>query len=439
MSFDLKSTAQPIDSEADSFRRVVDIIEKVTNRSSEDIRITLDHARFMRKRFFYFYSPIKSNSFISSPLPFEADVSLLHKFIEESVQSIKSNELKAIGPMEITVNGDKYAVFQLFPPEKLTLTEKISLIPLWLMLFLAALISLVLSFVVSNSLVAPLLEIKSCAYKFGSGNLSVRYKLRVDSDDEIGLLSKEFNSMANRIEDLMASHDRLLSDVSHELISPLTRLSIANTLAINVSNKAAHKYLERIEKETSELKKLIDEILTLSRLETYYNNHITTPSLIRLDELLKPIFNDALFLAENCQKQLKLPELHVFYFFIDKELMRRAIDNLLRNAIKYAKREITVSTAVRAKNLLILEIDDDGEGVPEEELSEIIKPFYRAEFSRNERKIGYGLGLTIACKVIETHGGELKLANRATGGLKATICVPLRLAPSKSNGGKSSQ
>lgn len=289
-----------------------------------------------------------------------------------------------------------------------------------LQLGVALVASLVFSAGLAWYLARPVRHLRAASRRLADGALETRVgPVLGGRRDEIADLGRDFDHMAARLQALVGAQRRLLHDVSHELRSPLARLQVAVGLARQQPARV-EAALERIEREAARLDSLVGELLTLSRLEA----GVTGAPFEALDagELLEEVAADARFEAEaaGCRVALRLPG--ALTVRGHAELLRRAFENVLRNAVKYAGRGTEIeATAARDASGVTLTVCDRGPGVPEADLARLFEPFYRAE-SGTERA-GYGLGLAIARRAVEAHGGAIRAANRAGGGL----CVEIRL------------
>jgi signal transduction histidine kinase len=264
----------------------------------------------------------------------------------------------------------------------------------------------------------PVSQLQRVVDRFGRGDLTAR--ARVNRGDELGHLARTFNEMADRIEMLMAAERRLLLDISHELRSPLARLSVAVELARTDEDPEAH--LNRIQKEADRLNALVGELLQVTRAEgdTSRLRH----ERVDLDKLAADIVEDGRIEAEarGCRITLDAQPIKISG---DAELLRRAFENVLRNAIRYSPsgREVEVRVAT-ANDRAVVHVRDYGPGVPEESLNRIFDAFYRVEPDRDRASGGVGLGLAIARRAIELHHGSVT-AHNARPGLVVEINLPL--------------
>lgn len=243
----------------------------------------------------------------------------------------------------------------------------------------------------------------------------------VQRHDELADLGKSFDHMVNQIQTLVNAQQRLLHDVSHELRSPLARIQAAIGLAYQQSDKMP-LMLERIEKEAQRMNDLIGELLALSRLEA---GVIGKLEMIDINELISEIVEDARLEADSKNVSIKFITTEETFIKGYYGLLSRAIENVLRNAIKHTRSnsEVTVSANLGVSDhQLYIDITDQGSGVAETELAAIFQPFYRG--SNSQKSQSTGLGLTIAQKAIEAHDGKISASNRIEGGFQVGIILP---------------
>ena len=268
-------------------------------------------------------------------------------------------------------------------------------------------------------LTAPLRRLQHAVEEFGRGRLGAR--VRSTRRDEVGQLAETFDRMADRIETLRDAERRLLVDISHELRSPLARLGVAVELARG--GEGLDAALSRIQKEADRLNELVGGLLQVTRGEG--DPSALRQQEVRLEELLKTLEEDCSIEARErgCRIELRAPAPAVVRG--DPELLRRAVENVLRNAIRYAPAGTAVEMRLeleesRAK----VAIRDYGPGVPEDSLPRLFDAFYRAETGRERsRGGGVGLGLSIARRAVELHQGTIT-AHNAAPGLLVEICLP---------------
>ncbi len=239
--------------------------------------------------------------------------------------------------------------------------------------------------------------------------------------DELTQLGQDFDAMSERLRLLMDGQRRLLHDVSHELRSPLARMQAAIGLAHQQPDKAGAS-LDRIERESVRMDKLVGELLTIARLEA------AAPARhddIALDELVAGVSDDATYEAQAAQRALVLAIHARATVRGAADLLWRALENVVRNAIRHSPPGATIEIALDyndATQLADITVSDRGPGVAETDLEAIFEPFFRAHSDGNED--GHGLGLAIARRVIAGHGGSISAANRAGGGLVVSLALP---------------
>jgi two-component system sensor histidine kinase CpxA len=302
--------------------------------------------------------------------------------------------------------------------------------------FLVAVLCVALSFMLMRNFMIPLSELRRTTLKLAKGDLSVRVGQRVTGrSDEIADLGRSFNKMAEQVETLVSSQKRLLSDISHEIRSPLQRMEVASALLRDRSDKSdIRKYVDRIELEISRIDDMVEELLTLTRAD---ESSPTRSEVVELDEIIGSIIEDAEFesgsengngsgnknemggkiVASHLQK---LPVLG------DATLLSRALRNVIHNAIRYTAPGTEVEVdAFQDGDYVAITVRDHGPGVSEKDLDKIFLPYYRTDEARERSRGGVGLGLAITKRIVESHGGNVTASNAPSGGL--VVAIRLRL------------
>jgi two-component system sensor histidine kinase CpxA len=268
-------------------------------------------------------------------------------------------------------------------------------------------------------LASPLRKLSLAVERFGQGDLNAR--VDIHRNDEIGALGLRFNQMADRLQTLLAAERRLLEDVSHELRSPLARMQFA--LAAFPKTEATQTSIQRLRREIDRLGELVSYLLQVTRAEG-------DPGTLRQEEVELADFVQAL--ADECAIEaeakhcvLKTALESPLWLTADRELLRRAIENVLRNAIRYApeQSEIVIELS-RQEPYAHLTIRDQGPGVPDEMLTKIFQPFFRVDSSRSAATGGVGLGLAITQRAVALHKGKVEAINQRPG-LAVSIDIPL--------------
>jgi two-component system sensor histidine kinase CpxA len=268
------------------------------------------------------------------------------------------------------------------------------------------------------SIASPLRNLARAVDRFGRGDLSIR--VNSPRRDEIGALGKAFDQMAERIETLLTSERRLLQDISHELRSPLARLSFAVELVKRDPEDAS---IVRLKREIERLTHLVSALLEMTRAEAdpSYGSMVE----IRLDVVLNEVVEDCRVEAAARGCGINFDEDQDLKVFGNGELLRRAFENIVRNAIRYTPEGSSVDVQLKAGAAdATIVVRDYGPGVPEELLSKIFQPFFRVDDSRDGSTGGVGLGLAIARRAIAVHHGRLTAVN-ANPGLKVQIELSL--------------
>jgi two-component system sensor histidine kinase CpxA len=293
-------------------------------------------------------------------------------------------------------------------------------------LLAALLISGLICIGLARYLSAPVRRLRAATQALAAGNLGIRVGALGLRGDEMGGLSRDFDRMAARLQALIEAQKDLLRDVSHELRSPLARLQAALGLARRRAEGRAGAELDRIEREAERLNELIGQILSLTRLAVEDDERMREP--VDLAALVDAIARDAAFEAEQSRRQVKVVESVPLTLVGNPELLHSAIENVVRNAVHYTRENTAVEIAL-AKDAeggqAVITVRDRGPGIGADHLRRIFEPFFRASESRDRASGGYGLGLAIAKRAVELHGGAIGAANEPTGGLAVIIRLPL--------------
>lgn len=277
------------------------------------------------------------------------------------------------------------------------------------------------SLLLTHAITGPLGRLRRAVHDLGQTSYQQDSLARLATRrDELGTLACDFNRMGARLQALITSQRQLLHDVSHELRSPLARLRIALALAERAGEQERSQLWPRLHQECNRLEGLISEILTLARVDSETRPRET----FTLAPLLNKLCEDARLLAPEQRITLSVPQALTLQGW--PTLLERALDNLLRNALRFnppgAALEISVSPAPTG---LAICVRDHGPGVAAEHLPRLGEPFFRAP---GQASSGHGLGLAIARRAAQRHGGQLQLANHPQGGFVATLLLPLEQA-----------
>jgi len=273
----------------------------------------------------------------------------------------------------------------------------------------------IVCYILARYLTSPIRKLQGAAQRLADGDLQTRVATKVGRRrDEIADLAADFDVMAERIESLITSQQRLNRDISHELRSPLARLNVALEIAKQRSNGDIASVLDRIETESTRLNEMISRLLILAKLESGAEE----VERVRIDlaELVRDIAADAEFEANAKGKAVEVAAIDVCSVMGSENLLRSAIENVLRNAVRYTADGTTVNVSLAANNgTAILRVSDHGGGVPADELANLFRPFYRVGEARERKTGGIGLGLAIAQRAIQAHRGTISAHNADDG------------------------
>jgi len=297
-------------------------------------------------------------------------------------------------------------------------------------LIIAVISSGLVCYLLAWFLTMPVVRLRAATRQLAAGDLTARAGApNVRRRDEVAGLMRDFDTMAERLENLVNAQSRLLNDISHELRSPLARLNVALGLARQRANEDSAVMLDRIELEAGRLNELIGRLLTLARMEDGEQN---VPSRqVLLDEVVLAVAEDAEFesQARHCHVRSEIPA-GSWEVRGDASLLHSAIENVVRNAIRYTREGSTVEILLERTNgtagsEAVVRVTDCGGGVPPDALEKLFQPFYRIDDARGRQTGGVGLGLAITERAVRFHGGRVAAMNRAEGGLMVEIHLPL--------------
>lgn len=323
------------------------------------------------------------------------------------------------------IGGQQYTLVIEFPPGPRVLFGPHGFPVLGLTIAIVS--SGLVCYLLAWSMTSPVFRLRQATQRLAAGDLTARTGARNGRRDELGQLMVDFDRMAERIESLMESQSRLLKDVSHELRSPLARLSVALGLAQQRSTEETRGALDRIELESNRLNQLIQRLLTISRLESGTDGILK--ARLSLRDLVEQVAHDAEYENQGNVCRLVAEPTEEYFVDADPVLLRSAVENVVRNAMRYTAHGSTVEIhlgrrAGDAGEDIAVRILDSGPGVPEEDLERIFQPFYRIDDARNRKTGGAGLGLSIAARALRLHGGRVSASNRPGGGLEVEIRMP---------------
>ncbi|MCK9216310.1 MAG: HAMP domain-containing histidine kinase [Firmicutes bacterium] len=290
---------------------------------------------------------------------------------------------------------------------------------------LAATFSAILSIFISNRIIAPVKNLSEITKKFSKGDLYPRVKVK--DNDEVGELAHNFNSMADSIQDMIYKlkdeqnkQKNFFDNFTHEIRTPLTTiLGYAELLWKTDNTEVKDKSLFHITSEGQRLLKMIESLLELSRLKRY--DFLINKSEVNLKELLEEVCDSMHYKARRYNIKLNL-QLDEASYFIDQDLFKQVIINILDNSIKYSKTD-NIDIILKKSDNIKLTIKDYGIGIDEETLKNIYEPYYKGDLSRSSKIEGWGLGLSIVREIIEKHDGNVKINSSRENGTEVIITL----------------
>lgn len=294
---------------------------------------------------------------------------------------------------------------------------QLRLTPWWLRALIAVAVTGMVSYGLAALLTRRLRRLRRAAQALAAGDLSVR--VGRPGGDEVEALARDFDQMTDHLRDLLDTQKRLLRDVSHELRSPLARLRIALELA----ERNRDQSLRRISKEADELEALITDVLSLARLES--GQSVLERRDVALHELVQQVVIDADFEAQAKDRRVEFVATTPFTVAGDPVLLRSAVENVVRNAVRHTASQTAVTVELRAEDdAAVITVRDHGGGVPQEEIGRMFEPFARVGEARERGRGGYGLGLAITGRAVQAYGGRVTAENHPDGGLEVIIRLP---------------
>jgi len=323
-------------------------------------------------------------------------------------------------------DGHQYTLVIDFPPEHHG-PFGIHAVP-GLGIIIAVISSGLVCFFLARYLTAPVVRLREATQRLASGDLSARAGAsQTTGHDEIAELVRDFDAMAERLQYLVNAQNRLLNDISHELRSPLARLSVALGLVRQRTGPETQATLDRIEQESNRLNEMIGRLLTIARLENGKDGLQRLP--VDLEQLVTEIASDANFEAQNRNCHVVVNTQSDALVSGNPGLLRSAIENVVRNAIRYTAEntDVQVTLGRIGDNEAVITVADRGPGVPESVLDKLFEPFYRIDDARGRQTGGVGLGLAIVERAVRFHGGSVKASNRPEGGLVVEIHLPAQV------------
>ena len=331
-----------------------------------------------------------------------------------------------------TDKGRYVLIAELVPPQ---LSERVPGDILWTLKY-GTILSAIICFLIAHYLSKPIERLRDATHELARGNLDIRAGENLGNRrDEIADLVRDFDTMAGELRTLIQSERNLLTGVSHELRSPIARIRLALTLARNADDNERAEMLDRIEQDTIQLDSMLEQILTVARLES--GQHKPRFELLSLNEIVADVLHDANFEAAATNATIAFQADGDIQMNGDAGVLRSAIENIVRNAIFYSGQDGKVEVRLNRENsMALISVRDNGPGVPDNALPLLFKPFYRVDDSRGTTTGGMGLGLAIVRNAALAHGGSVSAKNVVPHGLEVELRLPIPPAsqPSRSSG-----
>jgi two-component system, OmpR family, sensor histidine kinase CpxA len=341
-------------------------------------------------------------------------------------------------------NGRRYMLIVDLPPEEHPFFGPHGVPGLGILI--AIISSGLVCYILARYLTSPIVQLRAATQQLASGDLTARAGMPGSRrHDEMAELMRDFDRMAERLENLVNAQSRLLTDISHELRSPLARLNVALELARQRSGAEARSALDRIDREANRLNELIQKLLTIARLEAGDESIEKVP--VHLEQIIHEIAKDAGFEAQSRHCEVEATVVDDCVVMGSPSLLHSAIENVVRNAIRYTHEGTSVEVRLEqgvglpmtlqntgpkndgvGKPEAVVRVTDSGPGVPDDALDKLFRPFYRIDDARGRQTGGVGLGLAITDRAVRLHGGTIRVSNRPQGGLMVEIRLPLSSA-----------
>ena len=402
------------------------------NLGKQAVQDYLDDLQRQKSVRFYFFDE-DGNSLLDRGAP---EIIRKMALAKETLQKTAKQNLSLVSPKQGIAmrlvegpSGRKYTLaFQQAPTLIMPVSQAVGTHP-YLRLAAIGLFGALLCFLLTRNITKPISRLRVAASEIAAGRL----KTRVDPSvrrryDEIGTLGRDFDRMAEHIDTLITAQRELLGDVSHELRSPLARLIVALGLLRHASPDDAPEYVARIEQEAERLDKMIGQLLTLTRIES--GVELAQRETFDLTNLVHEVTADGDFEARARGREVKIVHADNCTMSGAPEMLRSAIENVVRNAIRHTLEGTSVELTLQRQRSdggekALLEIRDHGPGVPKWVLSEIFLPFHRVPDQAESATQGAGLGLAIADRVVRMHQGSIRALNAPDGGLIVEIVLPI--------------
>ncbi len=398
------------------------VVRGAINKSQQDLMSSLRDTpeRAMRNLFIV---GVNGKDLLSRPLPRKVEKLLGRLSPKHPYIQMRLDSMELFGRYVILRDGSHLRFISTSNPEEMSIFWQLFFQNFWPVFLVAILISGSLCYLMAIYVTRPLQALKRATRRIADGDLSVRITPEIQGRSaDIADLSHDFDHMVERLQESMGEQKRLIKDVSHELRSPLMRLQFALGLAQQRSNGNVDAELERIKSAADYLNDIISDILSLPINET---SNWDLNDTIDLKALLETLLDSYQAQAKSSQLTLNLNCLNEALVATHGNSLVGVFENLLTNALRYSHANTSIDIEVtRTAKSFVIEVCDHGSGLSEEQLGAIFKPFYRTDEARDRSSGGYGLGLAIAQRTVELHGGSIRAVNNPEGGLCVCVTLP---------------
>ncbi|MGA3125486.1 MAG: ATP-binding protein [Candidatus Korobacteraceae bacterium] len=397
---------------------------RYSNRGQQGLRELLQDID-LDNRSVYWLFDAKLNELSGFPMPAEARDTIQRALQNEGIANSRSGTFIVQRATNDKGQNFVFAGEFFFPPLLHTLPVSV----LFVILFTSLLTSLLCA-VLAQYITRPILRLRDAAHAIAQGNLEARAGLSGSTRrDEIADLVQDFDTMAGEIHDLVESNKRMLMGASHDLRSPISRIRVALSLASTAPEPERNELLGRIEFELLRLNGMIEQILTVARLESGQFKPAAEP--LSLNQVIGEAVEDARFEASQSNVEIVYDENWPEVTMAGEEnMLRSAFENVLRNAIFYSGVNGCVQLSVELDGSAArVSVRDDGPGVPEAALPKLFDPFYRVDDARGTATGGSGLGLSIVSGAVKFHNGSVSARNLHPRGLEIMIMLPIAAVP----------
>lgn len=336
-----------------------------------------------------------------------------------------SFEANVLAARATTPRGQYLLIGEFTPPP---LSERVPGDILWT-LKLGTIFSAIVCLLIAHYLTKPIERMRDATHELARGNLDIRAGQNLGNrQDEIADLVRDFDTMAGELRNQIQSERNLLSGVSHELRSPIARIRLALALARDADEPELAEMLDRIEQDTVQLDAMLERILTVARLES--GQQKPKFEQLTLNDIVDDVLHDARFEAAALNGTISYDSNREVRLKGDAGLLHSAIENVVRNAIFYSGKNGRIKVALlSSESTAMIQVRDNGPGVPEDALPLLFKPFYRVDNSRGTTTGGMGLGLAIVRNAVAAHGGTVVARNVSPHGLEVEILLPIAPTP----------